>query len=190
MNNSTFLSLSAVDAVTGMLHETVTGTTSQAILNQWVNLTVDAPNSQVTATSRAISKDGLVGQYIGTVTFPYEKRDLNLMLPFPFVLPLDYPTTFVMVATYMQEHYGIFLEDGEFSVDGNSIPGALSGTDTIDVAPDAQTGYVTLRAQPTSGRFTTDSLIQLLLTSPTVKVPLKTLLKLDSKLDLHLLTDH
>lgn len=162
----------------------------RAIIDKWVDFSLNAPASQFTLTSRAISKDSLVGQYTGAVTFPYEKRDLSVLLPYPFVIPLAYPTTFVMLMTYMLEHYGILLEEGEFTADSNTQTTVLAGTDAVDALPDAVTGYVILRAAPSSGRFVTDSTIRLLLTSPAVQVPLTTLLALDSKLDMHLLTDH
>lgn len=190
MDNKRYLSLSAMDALTGMLQEEISGPTGQAILRQWSDFTIDPVACTITAKSRAVSHDSLVGQYIGAVTFPYEKRNLSAIVPLPLIVPVIYPTTFVMLATYLQNTYGVLLEDGEFAVDGNSVAGALSGTDTVDALPDPQTGYVTLRAQNSSGRFVSGSTINVLMTSPAVRVPLTRLLSLDSALDMHLLTDH
>ncbi len=160
------------------------------ILDQWTIPSIDAPNSSFILTSRAISKLGLIGQYTGNVSFPYQKRSLNDLLPYPFVIALPYPTTYVLVATYLQEHFGILLEDGEMSVDNNSILGGLLSTDSIDAPPDPTTGHVTMRATAQSGRFTTGSTLALRFTGPGIQVPLSTVLGLDSGLSFFDLTDH
>lgn len=190
MDNRTYLSLPAAAALKALLVEEIAAGEGQTVLDRWIDLSVDGLNSTVTAASRAISTDGLVGQYTGTVSFPYVKRSLDALLPYPFVLPLAYPTTFVMLATYLQAHYGIVLEDGEVTVVGNSVPTALGSTDPVDALPDVATGYVTVMAAPASGRFVAGSRLQLLLTSPTVQVPLRTVLAMDSPLALRILTDH
>lgn len=191
MDNRTFLSLSASDALAQMLGETYAGQDDKlAMIDQWVTFQVDAANSQYIMTSRAISKNGLIGQYTGEVVFPYTKRSLNNLLPYPLVYSLEYPTTLTRLATFMEDTYGIVIEDGEFSVDNNSVTGALSGTDAIDAAPDAVYGRVVFRALATSGRFAADSTFSVRLTSPGQPVPLASVLRFNPPMDLHLLTDH
>jgi hypothetical protein len=84
MNNVTFLSLSAADAVAGMLAEVeASSPVALDLLNRWTQLIVNAPAATVTLVSQALSTDGLVGQYTGNVTLPYTKRSLNTLLPYP-----------------------------------------------------------------------------------------------------------
>jgi hypothetical protein len=191
VNNTTFLSLPAVDAIAGMLAE-IYASNSQVIdiLTNWSTGTVQAAESTYTVTSNALSVGGMVGQYTGNVVIPYVKRNLNNLMPYPFVFPWAYPTNMATLETFFLETFNIVLEDGEFAVTGNSISGPLSGSNAIDATPDPTTGYVTLVAQPSSGRFVAGSTINLRCTGAGVQVPLTTLLALSTPPNLDVLTDH
>lgn len=191
MDNRTFVSLPAASAIKGLLQEAVAGQAEQLdVLARWSDIVIDAPASQATLVSNALSTDGLVGVYTGQVTFPYPKRDLGALLPYPLIYPIEYPTTFVRLATYLQQTYGICLEDGEFAIANNSQTTPLESTDPIDALPDALTGAVTLVAQATSGRFVTGSKLYISPTAEGVAFPFTSIAKVDSPLDFHLLTDH
>lgn len=191
MNNATFLSLPAQDAILGQLKEVYANQPQQLdIINRWSDFTVDAPNSQLLLASRAMSTDGLIGMYSGQVTFPYRKRPLNTLVPYPLIYPWDWHSTWTLFATYMQETYGILLEDNELSLDNNSVTGPLSGTARLDALPDATSGRITFRALPSSGRFTANSTLQIRLTAKGAPVPLQSVLHLDTGLNLTALTDH
>jgi len=191
MNNMTYLSLPAAEAVAGMLAEIYAAdTTVTAVLSHWSTGTIDAPASTYTVATNALSDGGLVGAYIGAVALPYTKRDLNTLLPYPFVFPWVYPTNLATLASYFAETFNIVLEDAEFAVTGNSVTGALSGSDRIDATPDPITGYVTFVAQASSGRFVEGSTINLRCTAPGAGIPMATLLALTTALDLDTLTDH
>jgi hypothetical protein len=129
VNNTTFLSLPAVDAIAGMLAE-IYASNSQVIdiLTNWSTGTVQAAESTYTVTSNALSVGGMVGQYTGNVVIPYVKRNLNNLMPYPFVFPWAYPTNMATLETFFLETFNIVLEDGEFAVTGNSISGPLSGS--------------------------------------------------------------
>lgn len=191
MDNATFLSLSASDAVQGLLLETYAGNTQALdILQNWTKGTIDPAASTYTIATNSFNTNSVIGQYISSVTFPYVKRNLNNLIPYPLVYPLAYPTSFVMLQTYFLEEFNIVLEDGEFAVNGNTVSGALSGTQVINAVPDSSTGFVTLVAQASSGRFTEGSTFTLLPTGAGVQVPLSILLALTTPPNLDILTDH
>lgn len=191
MDNATFLSLSAPDAVQGMLEEAYAGN-SQAldILQNWTAGSLDPANSTYTLATNRFNTNSVIGQYVGSVTFTYVKRNLNSLIPYPLVYPLTYPTTFVLLQTYFQTQFNIVLDEGEFAVTGNPLTGGLSGTAVINAAPDPSTGFLTLVAQASSGRFTAGSSFTILPTGKGVQVPLSILLALTTPPDLDILTDH
>ena len=191
MDNATFLSLSATDAVQGLLEEAYVGNTQALdVLQNWTDGVIDPAASTYTLSTNSFNTGSVIGQYIGSMSFPYVKRNLNNLMPYPLVYPMAYPTTFVLLQTYFQEQFDIVLEDGEFAVAGNTPSGALSGTDAINAAPDLSTGFVTLVAQATSGRFTEGSTFNVLPNGKGVQVPLSILLALTSPPNLDILTDH
>lgn len=190
MDNKTYVSLSAADALLGMLNEVHASTPATLdFLAHWCDVTVQAEASTVTVTTRAMSKEGLIGPYVGSLVMPYSKRSLNDLFPYPFVYEIDYPTTFVMLATHLNSRYGVLLEDGEFTLDGNTQTTALSNTDPLDAHPTAL-GEIVFRATAHSGRFVQGSTLTLRLTSPGQPAPLGTILALPTALDFHSLTDH
>ena len=191
MNNSTYLSLTANQALAGMLAEVYQdNATVLDILTNWSTGAVNVAESTYTVTSNAFSSGSVVGQYTGNVVLPYIKRNLNNLIPYPLVFPWAYPTNMATLETYFLQQYNIVLEDGEFSVLRNSQSGALSQSDPINATPDPSTGYVTLIAQASSGRFVEGSTINLRCTGQGVQVPLSTLLALTTVPDLDILTDH
>lgn len=191
MDNATFLSLSAVDAVQGLLEEAYTSNVQATdILKNWTDGVIDPAASTYTVSTNSFNTNSVIGQYIGSVTFPYVKRNLNALMPYPLVYPLAYPTTFVLLQTYFLDQFNIVLEDGEFAVAGNTITGALSGTQAINAVPDPSTGFLTLVAQPTSGRFVAGSTFALLPNGAGTQIPLSILLALTSAPNLDILTDH
>jgi hypothetical protein len=191
MLNATFISLTGVEAVQGMLEEIYLGN-SQAmdILQNWTDGTLNASASTYTLASNAFNTASVIGQYVGSVTFPYVKRNLNNLLPYPLVYPLAYPTTFALLQNYFQEEFEFVLEDGEFAVTGNTISSALSGTDAINATPSPTTGLITFVAQSTSGRFVEGSSFSVLPNGPGTQIPLSILLALTTQPNLDILTDH
>jgi hypothetical protein len=191
MDNTTYLSLTAADALAGMLQE-VYASNSQVmdVLENWTTATVNASASTYTVSSNALSDAGVVGQYIGSITFPYQKRNLNSILPYPFVFPWAYPTNMATVQTFFQQNFNITLEDGEFTVTNNGQSGPLSGSDVINATPDPVSGHVTFVAQASSGRFVAGSSFSIRCTASGVQVPLNILLALSTNPNLDILSDH
>lgn len=189
MDNPTFLSLSGEAAIQGMVIEALDGdTASIALLNDWTTPTFDPSVPSITYVSQAFSTSSLVGQYVGSMTFPYLKRDLDTIFPIPLVYRDPYPTTFVKLQTYFLDYYGVQLDDGEFAIAGTTTP--LSGTDAIDIAPDATTGWVTLVALEASIRFTEGSTFKVLPINASVPTPMARLFTLDGDIRVATLTDH
>lgn len=191
MDNRLYLSLTAAEALATLLEE-VYFSNSQVmdVLENWTTDTVNAQASTYTVSSNALSDKGVVGQYVGSITFPYQKRNLNTILPYPFVFPWEYPTNFATMQTFFRQAFNITLEDGEFAVANNSQSGPLSGSDVIDATPDPVSGHVTFVAQPTSGRFINGSSFSIRCTAKGVQVPLNILLALSTPPNLDILTDH
>jgi hypothetical protein len=191
MDNATFLSLSATDAIQGLLEEAYASDSEALdILENWTDGVIDPAASTYTLSTNSFNTDSVIGQYIGSVTFPYVKRNLNNLIPYPLVYPLAYPTTFVLLQTYFQEQFNIVLEDGEFAVTGNTVSGALSGTQVINAVPNPSTGFLTVVAQATSGRFVEGSSFTVLPNGAGIQVPLSILLALTTPPNLDILTDH
>jgi hypothetical protein len=190
MDNATYLSLSAENALVGELNE-IYASNAQVldIIANWSTILVNPPESSITLASDAISAESVVGMYTGSVTLPYTKKSLNNLLPYPLVFSWSYPTTFAQVQTFLMETYDIYLEEGEFEVANNvSVSGVLSSTDAIDAVPNGTTGYVTFVAQSSSGRFVEGSSFNLVCTQ--AQFPLATILALTTSPNLDILTDH
>lgn len=188
MDNPTFLSLAGIDAINGMVIEALDGDTAKvALLNDWTKPTFDPTVPNVTYVSQAFSTSTLVGQYVGSMTFPYLKRNLNVIFPIPLVYEDPYPTTFIQLQRYFADNYDVQLDDEEFAIAGTSTP--LSGTDAIGVTPDGTSGLVTLEALGASLRFTAGSTFSFLPTHPSVPVPLARLFTLDGDIRVATLTD-
>lgn len=191
MDNTTYLSLSAVQALGGMVAEVYAGNAQVLdVLANWSTGTVNAAASTYTVTSNALSTSGVVGQYAGSITFPYLKRDLGQLLPYPFVFTPQYPTNLATIQEFFLENFNIVIENGEFAVTGNTITGALNAFDTIDATPDPVSGHVTFVAQASSGRFIAGTSFSIRCTAKGVQIPLTTLLALTTAPDLGILSDH
>lgn len=189
MNNATYLSLPAAQALQQLLLEVYSSNpVAVDILTNWVDYTI--ADSEVTVSSNSFSSSGAIGQYTGSVVFPYQKRNLSALLPYQLIFPLPYPTNWGAIKTYFQQTYNIVLEDGEFEVVGNTLVGALSNYDTVDAAPDINTQTVEFTALLSSGRFIGGSTFSIVCTASGVPISLATLLQLTTIPDLSLLTDH
>lgn len=189
MNNATYLSLTAAQALQQLLLEAYsTNQVALDILTKWVDYIVG--DNTVIVSSNSFSSSGTISQYTGSMVFPYQKRNLSALLPYQLIFQLPYPTNWGAIKTYFQQTYNILLEDGEFEVIGNSLIGSLSDYDTVDAAPDGNNQTVEFTALPSSGRFTAGSTFSMVCTAAGVPISLSTILQLTTIPDLSLLTDH
>lgn len=153
-----------------------------------VDFAVDAVNSQVVIRSREIATNGQLGKYIGEHRRPYQKANLNLVVPFPIVLPSLYPATFMQIAQSLRTLYGVVLEEGEFS-QASQPTLALLNNDLINTPPNPANGEVELTALPSSGRWVTGSKLRLIAAHPSLAVGLPTLIDGSQIPSLGVLTD-
>lgn len=190
MDNPTFLSLSGLDAITGMVAEALGPDSVLALLlAQWTKPTANPQLGTITYTSQAFSTGSLVGQYTGQMTFAYQARSLGTLLPIPLVYRDPYPTTFIRLQAYFKDRYNIQLDDGEFALAGDASLTPLAGTSPIHATLDPVSGLIGLTALSSSIRFVPNTTFRILPTHPSVPVPLARLVSLDGAIRVAKLTD-
>lgn len=193
MDNRTYLSLAGFDAIVGVLRDSYApGAPQLDLIDHWTTflLSPEIPRLSLRPNMFSVSNEGKIAPYVGSVSMTYRKRSLNNLVPYPLVYPVEWPTTFLRLASYFKATYGILLEEGEFTISGNTATTALKGTDIVNASPDASTGVVPLVASNTSIRFTAGSVLKVLPTAPFVAFALKDFALLQSVLNLRILTDH
>lgn len=196
MDNRTFLATPGKDAIVALLRESFLSDPSKlAILDNWSDYTIDPVHSTLTQDARLVGKDGTFGLYqgetfYGSVQYNYNKRDLEALLPYPLVYPIEYPTSFGRLSSYFASQYGIVLEDKEFAIGYGETHQVLSGNDVMAFPLDPSTGCLSLQATPQSIRFIEGSILQVYVAVEGGAFALERLLRSEDPLDFRLLTDH
>lgn len=79
----------------------------------------------LTITALPVTANGLKGAYAGSVTYPLNRLQITNELPPLLVWSDVFPMTVAQLAEYLMLSYGYYLEDGEFTVEGDPNAVAL-----------------------------------------------------------------
>lgn len=174
---------------------------SQTLLTNWftqnwpsvdqryVTLTIDAVNSQLVLTSSNIGTDGTSSIYGGTGHLPYTKSDVSQAVLYPVTYDGPWPTTYRLFKGYLLQRYGLVLENGEFTLPGNSVSTPLQDTDPMDAQPGANSGLIALTAATTAARWLTGTKFCVVLAPSNGPVRLPALIDTNRVPSLQWLTD-
>lgn len=119
---------------------------------RFVEFSLDAVNAALHVQSLERSATGEYGRYAGSAVLTYEKVALETVVPSAIIYTGQYPILFVQFAGWFLQTYGIVLEQNEFAIDGGPTTPLVNNT-MMTFSPDSTTGYLSLRALNTSGRF-------------------------------------
>lgn len=132
----------------------------------FVQYQLDTTNAILTITPLAQAADGRQGIYQSSVVFEYDKVDLASVLPQDIVYGETYPIDYDRLKLYLKSSYDYLVEDGEFSIVGDSTNTPLTAGATIGVDPDPVTGKIALQATPGAGRWLQGSQFPITITAP------------------------
>lgn len=151
----------------------------------FVNLTLDAVNSQLVITPRDGADSSSTSPYRGEYRWSYTKVDLDSLIPYALSLETDYPLTYRALRQQLLTRYQINIAEGEFSL----TPGGagLRNDDTVNTPLQDNYTNIQIYARPESARFRTDSSIRLTFIQPTRRVPLRALFDSSHRKDLETL---
>ena len=147
---------------------------TRPLRTEFIDFSLDAPQSQLILTARAESDSGEASTYRGSYRWTYVKANLATVLPHPLAVEHVYPMTYRQLRSQLRSRYGLHLEEHELAETNGGV--GLVDDSIIDV-PLAET-YIQLHlyATPQSARFVTGSTLRLLLIQPHRRVPLTALL--------------
>lgn len=161
------LGVSALEAVTGLFLASLT----RPLNTDFVQFELDVTSGQLVIAARSESDGGVAGTYRGSYRWDYRKANLNLVIPHPLAVEVQYPLTFRQLRTQVMSRYGIYLEEKEFSLtDGG--PG-LEDDDILNTPLLNEYGQFRLYATDQSGRFVAGSSFALIFLQPHTRVPLR-----------------
>lgn len=156
---------------------------------RYVTISVDAINSQLVVASLDVGTDGTPGIYGGTGHLPYTKVDLSQTVVYPMTYDGPWPTTYRLFKAYMQTRYGFVFEQSEFTIPGNTTQTPLVDADTLDAAPDANTGEILLVAAASAARWQTNSQLPVIIAPSNGPARLPALVDTNRVASLQWLTD-
>lgn len=159
---------------------------TKSVPDDHVRYSVDAVNSRLKVEALDITELGELGKFDGVFYWPYTKAGLDVVLPYPLLCAIPYPTTFRQICGLLESRYKLHLEENDLSMTLNG-PG-LKMVDPVDKLLDASNGTLRLYALPTSPRFLAGTSLYLTIAPPLGPIRLNTIIASKELLSLKTLT--